>query len=134
MFAQDQVHVKPFLPYISSLSEEGTMMPEEPQIWHVKPYTLHIYIRDPTLIAWIQSLPTRHRSRAIEAALRRGLDRSPFEWDHLHIDELAKRIANEVAVILQAQVAMAVEQPQPLKTPEIPRNPVTDFLKRWDLD
>ncbi|AEJ44300.1 hypothetical protein [Alicyclobacillus acidocaldarius] len=106
-------------------------MSQESQAWRAKPYTLHIYIRDPTLIAWIERLPKRQRSRAIEAMLRRGLDRSEPERPSADMEDWVKRIADEVLKGLQEHKGVvAIQQPQPT----VPRNPVTAFLQRWDLD
>ncbi|WP_236011217.1 hypothetical protein [Alicyclobacillus fructus] len=103
--------------------------------WRAKPYTLHIYIRDPTLIAWLESLPKRQRSRAIEAVLRQGLERADPEHLSADVEAWAKRIADEVLKGIQArQSVVAAQPPQTPKSPEIPRNPVTAFLQRWDLD
>lgn len=129
------MHVKSFLPYISQIDEEGSMMSQEPQIWRAKPYTLHIYIRDPTLVAWLESLPKRQRSRAIEAVMRRGLEHPEVERPSVDMEDWAKRVAEAVLKAFQARGwTMAVQQPQPSTPPTIPRNPVTAFLQRWDVD
>ncbi|WP_245530727.1 hypothetical protein [Alicyclobacillus acidocaldarius] len=103
--------------------------------WRAKPYTLHIYIRDPTLIAWLESLPKRQRSRAIEAVLRRGLEHPIVGGSNLDIEDWAKSVAEAVVTAFQERgLAMATQQPQPSSPPSIPRNPVTAFLQRWDWD
>lgn len=101
--------------------------------------TLHIYIRDPTVMAWIQSLPPRHRSKAIEAALRRTLEREE------EVEGLARRVAEEVGKWLRTQGLVisdstdertgTVGTSEPAEAiPAIPQNAVTSFLQRWDDD
>lgn len=101
----------------------------------VRPGTLaiHLYLRDPVVTRWIESLPPRHRSKAVEMELRRALER---EDEHR---ELARRVAEELGRWFEQRNLHGIGASSSgsafhsAGTPRhaVPQNPVTAFLRTW---